>query len=115
MKYDLSTIGSALVDFTFSIDKAYEANLAKYEIPKGSMTLIDREDQETLINELIAMNISPDKACGGSGTNTTVAASLFGADCHMSCIVSDDDHGKFYIQDLLSNKVCKSTPISTYI
>ena len=110
MKYDLSTIGSALVDFTFSIDKAYEANLAKYEIPKGSMTLIDREDQETLINELIAMNISLDKACGGSGTNTTVAASLFGADCHMSCIVSDDDHGKFYIEDLLSNKVSHSNP-----
>ncbi len=110
MKYDLSTIGSALVDFTFSIDKAYETNLAKYEIPKGSMTLIDREDQEALINELLAMNRSLDKACGGSGTNTTVAASLFGANCHMSCIVSDDDHGKFYIEDLLSNKVSHSNP-----
>tara|TARA_Y100001970_G_scaffold148566_1_gene182491 strand:+ start:1750 stop:2751 length:1002 start_codon:yes stop_codon:yes gene_type:complete len=114
MKYDLSTIGSALVDFTFSIDKNYEANLAKYEIPKGSMTLIDRENQEALINELIAMNKSPDKACGGSGTNTTVAASLFGANCHMSCIVSDDDHGKFYLEDLLSNKVSHSNlPVSS--
>ena len=110
MKYDLSTIGSALVDFTFSIDKAYEANLAKYEIPKGSMTLIEREDQEALISELMAMNISLDKACGGSGTNTTVAASMFGANCHMSCILSDDDHGRFYIEDLLLNKVSHSNP-----
>ena len=110
MKYDLSTIGSALVDLTFSIDKAYEANLVKYKIPKGSMTLIDREDQEALIDELMALNIRLDKACGGSGTNTTVAASLFGANCHMSCIVSDDDHGKFYIEDLMSNKVSHSNP-----
>tara|TARA_Y100001970_G_scaffold77532_1_gene98545 strand:- start:150 stop:1151 length:1002 start_codon:yes stop_codon:yes gene_type:complete len=110
MKYDLSTIGSALVDFTFSIDKEYEANLAKYEIPKGSMTLIERVDQEALIKELLAMNITPDKACGGSGTNTTVAASLFGANCHMSCIVADDDHGRFYIEDLFSNKVSHSNP-----
>tara|TARA_Y100001970_G_scaffold168103_1_gene205618 strand:- start:168 stop:1169 length:1002 start_codon:yes stop_codon:yes gene_type:complete len=110
MKYEISTIGSALVDFTFSIDKKYEANLAKYGIPKGSMTLIEIEDQEALIKELMSMNITPNKACGGSGTNTAVAASLFGANCHMSCIVSDDDHGKFYIEDLLSNKVSHSNP-----
>ena len=110
MKYDLTTIGSALVDFTFSIDKEYEANLTKYKIPKGSMTLIEREDQEALIQELTKINQDHDKACGGSGTNTTVAASLFGSTCHMSCIVSDDDHGKFYLEDLLSNKVSHSNP-----
>jgi sugar/nucleoside kinase (ribokinase family) len=110
MKYDLSTIGSALVDFTFNIEKGFETKLADQNIPKGSMTLIEREDQEALINELLEMNIPLDKACGGSGTNTTVAASMFGANCHMSCIVSNDDHGKFYIEDLLSNKVSHSNP-----
>tara|TARA_Y100001970_G_scaffold258448_1_gene338356 strand:+ start:515 stop:1516 length:1002 start_codon:yes stop_codon:yes gene_type:complete len=110
MNYDLSTIGSALVDFTFNIEKDFEAKLANQDIPKGSMTLIEREDQEALIKELSGMNIPLDKACGGSGTNTTVAASLFGANCHMSCIVSNDDHGKFYIEDLLSNKVSHCNP-----
>ena len=66
MKYDLCTIGSALVDYTFSIKKEYEINLANKNIPKGSMTLIEREEQEILIKELIEMNITPDKACGGS-------------------------------------------------
>jgi len=110
MKYDLCTIGSALVDYTFSINKEYEVNLTNKNIPKGSMTLIEREEQELLMKELIEMNVVPDKACGGSCTNSTVAASLFGANCHMSCIVSDDDHGKFYIEDLLSNKVSHTNP-----
>ena len=110
MKFDICTVGSALVDFTFSIDKEYEKNLIKYGIPKGSMTLIERDEQETLINELLEMGKTPDKACGGSGTNSTVAASLFGAKCHMTCIVSDDDHGRFYIEDLSSNKVSHTNP-----
>ena len=45
MKYDICSVGSALVDFTFNIDKEYEKNLIKYGIPKGSMTLIEREEQ----------------------------------------------------------------------
>jgi len=116
MKFDICSVGSALVDFTFSIDKEYEKNLIKYGIPKGSMTLIEKEDQEVLINELMEMGKTPDKACGGSGTNSTVAASLFGAKCHMTCIVSDDDHGRFYIEDLSSNNVSHTNaPISSEI
>ena len=110
MKFDICSVGSALVDFTFKIDKKYEKNLIKYGIPKGSMTLIEREDQEALINELMEMGKTPDKACGGSGTNSIVAASLFGAKCHMTCIVSDDDHGRFYIEDLSSNNVIHTNP-----
>jgi len=116
MKFDVCSVGSALVDFTFSIDKDYEKNLINHGIPKGSMTLIEREEQETLINELIEMGKAPDKACGGSGTNSTVAASLFGAKCHMTCIVSDDEHGRFYIEDLASNNVNHTnTPIRSDI
>ena len=116
MKFDICSVGSALVDFTFNIDKKYEKNLIKYEIPKGSMTLIERKDQEALINELMEMGKTPDKACGGSGTNSIVAASLFGAKCHMTCIVSDDEHGRFYIEDLSSNKVSHTNaPVSSEI
>jgi len=110
MNYDICSVGSALVDFTFSIDKKYERNLISHGIPKGSMTLIEREDQEALIKELTEMGKTPDKACGGSGTNSTVAASLFGAKCHMTCIVSDDDHGRFYLEDLSSNNVNHTNP-----
>jgi sugar/nucleoside kinase (ribokinase family) len=110
MKFDICSVGSALVDFTFNIDKEYEKSLINYGIPKGSMTLIEREEQEALIKELIEMGKTPDKACGGSGTNSTVAASLFGAKCHMTCIVADDDHGRFYIEDLSSNNVNHTNP-----
>ncbi len=110
MKFNICSVGSALVDFTFNIDKEYEKSLIKYGIPKGSMTLIERDEQEALIKELMDMGMSPNKACGGSGTNSTVAASLFGAKCHMTCIVSDDDHGRFYIEDLSSNNVIHTNP-----
>ena len=110
MKFDICSVGSALVDFTFNIDKEYEKNLIQYGISKGSMTLIERDEQEALINELLEMGKTPDKACGGSVTNSTVAASLFGAKCHMTCIVSDDDHGRFYIEDLSYNKVSHTNP-----
>ena len=56
MKFDICSVGSALVDFTFSIDKEYEKNLIKYGIPKGSMTLIEKEDQEVLINDVIDLD-----------------------------------------------------------
>jgi len=116
MKFDICSVGSALVDFTFSIDREYEKNLITYGIPKGSMTLIEKEDQEVLINELIKMGKTPDRACGGSGTNSIVAASLFGAKCHMTCIVSDDDHGRFYIEDLASNNISHTNaPIESKI
>ena len=114
MKFDICAVGSALVDFTFSIDNEYEKSLIDYGIPKGSMTLIEKEEQEALIKELMEMEKTPDKACGGSGTNSIVAASLFGANCHMTCIVADDDHGRFYIEDLAANNVSHTnTPISS--
>ena len=43
MKFDICAVGSALVDFTFSIDNEYEKSLIDYGIPKGSMTLIEKE------------------------------------------------------------------------
>ena len=45
MKYDFCCIGSALVDITFQIDDDFVLKNEKRGIPKGAMTLIDKEDQ----------------------------------------------------------------------
>ena len=69
------------------------------------MTLIEKDDQNSLISELKDLNKSPERACGGSGTNSIVAASLFGSRSYMSCIVTDDENGRFFLKDLSSNGV----------
>ena len=105
MKYDICCLGSALVDITFQIDDEFVKANNERGIAKGGMTLIEKDDQINLIQELMDLGKSPDKACGGSATNSVVAASLFGSSCHMSCIVSDDDNGRFYLEDLASNGI----------
>ena len=75
------------------------------------MTLIEKDDQINLIQELVNLGKSPDMACGGSATNSIVAASLFGSSCHMSCIVSNDENGRFYLEDLLSNGVSHTSKL----
>ena len=105
MKYDLSCIGSALVDITFEIDESFAEKNNSRGIPKGAMTLIEKDDQNSIIEELVNLGKKSHRACGGSATNSIVAASLFGSNCYMSCIVNDDDNGRFYLDDLSSNGV----------
>ena len=105
MKYDLCCLGSALVDITFQIDDDFVKANEERGIAKGGMTLIEKDDQINLIQELMDLGKSHDKDCGGSATNSVVAASLFGSSCHMSCIVSDDEDGRFYLEDLSSNGI----------
>ena len=52
MKYDFCCVGSALVDITFQIDDDFVLKNEKRGIPKGAMTLIDKEDQIKIIEEL---------------------------------------------------------------
>ena len=112
MKYDLSCLGSALVDITFQIDDDFTRKNEERGIAKGGMTLIEKDDQDSLIHELMDSKKFPEKACGGSATNSVVAASLFGSDCYMSCVVSDDDNGKFYLNDLSANGIEHSSKIT---
>ena len=112
MKYDLSCLGSALVDITFQIDDDFTKKNEERGIVKGGMTLIEKDDQDSLIHELMDSKKFPEKACGGSATNSVVAASLFGSGCYMSCVVSDDDNGKFYLNDLSANGIEHSSKVT---
>ena len=93
MKYDLCCLGSAIVDLTFQVDDDFTKKNEDRGIAKGAMTLIEKNDQNNMINELTELGRLPEKACGGSATNSVVAASLFGSKCYMSCIVANDANG----------------------
>ena len=111
MNYDICSLGSALVDVTFQIDDEFSKKIEGQGIPKGAMTLIDKDDQNGLIEALTALGKSAEKACGGSSTNSVVAASLFGSTCYMTCIVGDDENGRFYLEDLSLNDVNHSSSL----
>ena len=72
MNYDICSLGSALVDVTFQIDDNFSNVLLNKGIQKGGMTLIEKEDQNNLIEGLTDEGKSSQKACGGSSTNSIV-------------------------------------------
>ena len=110
MKYDICSLGNAIVDITFQIETEFQEKLISKGISPRSMTLIDSEDQDSLLNDLKEFSKEESfMACGGSATNTIIAASNFGSNCYYSCRVSDDEFGNFYLKDLLDNKISFDT------
>ena len=112
MKLDVSSLGNAIVDVQFSIEEDFVSTLEKMSIQKGSMTLIEAEEQSNLIDLLNKEYGNSKLSCGGAATNSMVAASNFGSKCHFSCKVRDDDLGNFYLEDLEKNKILHSNKAS---
>lgn len=105
MKLDICSLGNAIVDVQFNIKEEFVSELQNRSIHKGSMTLIEQRDQEDLIELLRHKYEEPILACGGSVTNSIMAATSFGSRCHVACKVSNDDQGSFFLRDLTKNKI----------
>ena len=96
-KYHLYGIGAALVDTEIEVTND---DLKKLGIEKGLMTLVDEQRQQELIAYLSHHLTASKRASGGSGANSIIGASYFGAKTFYSCKVSDDDNGNFYLRDM---------------
>jgi len=97
MKYQVYGIGNALVDAEFEVSDAF---LADHDIEKGMMTLIDEEQQNTLVEDLNNRFGLKKRAGGGSAANTIVSISQLGGDTFYACKVANDETGNFYMTDL---------------
>ncbi len=97
MKYHVYGIGNALVDKEFEVTDQF---LVDNGIEKGLMTLIEQEQQVTLLNNLKEEFGLKKRAGGGSAANTIVAISQFGGKTFYACKVADDETGDFYMKDL---------------
>jgi len=95
-KYDVYGLGNALVDIEFPVNDDF---LSKCGIEKGLMTLVDEERQNTIMKHFNG-NVGGKVACGGSGANTVIGLSYFGGKGFYSCKVADDEHGRFYMDDM---------------
>lgn len=96
-KFDLIGLGNALVDSEFHVTDSF---LKKKGFEKGTMHLVDSDEQTNLLNSLEKEYGKPSLACGGSATNTIFAASILGSSCSYICKVGNDKNGNFYLDDL---------------
>ena len=97
MKNDISALGNALVDTVFKVEHSLIAELG---LEIDQMTLSSAEEHAPIIKRLIASGAETVSDCGGSATNSLVAAASFGASCFHTCKVSDDEDGTRYLQSL---------------
>ncbi len=93
-QYDITGIGSALLDFTIEVD---DAILRRLGLKKGGMQLIDETRSREILNDLrdYPMEVSP----GGSAANTVAGVSNFGGRGLFIGKVGRDSHGERYILD----------------
>ena len=97
MKNDISAIGNALVDTVFKVEHSLISELG---LEIDQMTLSSAEEHAPIIDRLIASGADTVSDCGGSATNSLVAAASFGAKCFHTCKVSDDQDVVKYLESL---------------
>jgi len=97
MKNDISAIGNALVDTVFKVPQELIEELG---LEIDQMTLSSSEEQAPIIKRLIESGAETVSDCGGSATNTLVAAASYGASCFHACKVSNDEDGIRYLESL---------------
>lgn len=95
--YDIYGLGAALVDTEITVS---DADLTRFGVEKGVMTLVDEARQHELLRLLEGHLCHASRASGGSAANSIIAAQYFGAKTFYSCKVADDDNGRFYLSDL---------------
>lgn len=99
-KYDVYGVGNAIVDIVTEVDIDF---FTRNQIEKGVMTLVDEKRQDQLM-KAIDMKRSR-MASGGSAANSMIGVSQFGGHSFYSCLVANDDLGKFFLEDLRRNGV----------
>jgi len=97
MRNDISAIGNALVDTVFKVPQKLIEELG---LEIDQMTLSSSEEQAPIIRRLIESGAETVSDCGGSATNSLVAAASYGASCFHACKVTNDEDGTRYLNSL---------------
>jgi len=105
-KYDIYAIGNAIVDKEFEVtDDIFK----QQNIEKGMMTLVEKDHQQILLQELKDRFGLKKRASGGSAANSIIATQYFGGQVFLSCKTADDEPGEFYNKDLIAAGVDTNT------
>jgi sugar/nucleoside kinase (ribokinase family) len=98
-------IGNALVDVMTRINE--DNILEKFGLPKGSMTLVDREVSAMVKSETV--HFSRSLASGGSAANTIHGLAMLGVNTGFIGSIGKDETGDFFEKDM------RSAGVKTYL
>ena len=101
-------MGNALTDILLQISN--DGVLAKLNVPKGSMQLVD-EGKSIEIAELLS-DVMPIMATGGSASNTINGIARLGASAGFIGKVGKDSIGDFFKRDMINNGVTPHLELS---
>ncbi len=106
VRFDVVGIGNAIVDVLAHADEAF---LARFELTKGAMTLIDSDRAATLYD-----NMAPAVECsGGSAANTIACLASLGGQGAFIGKVNKDQLGDIFCHDIRSLGITFETAPST--
>ena len=105
-RLDVVGIGNAIVDVLAQVDDDF---LARFELNKGAMTLIDADRAEALYAALP----SGLECSGGSAANTVAGVAMLGGTAGFIGKVRDDQLGQVFTHDIRAAGVEFDTPLST--
>ena len=94
-KYDVFGVGNALVDIQARVPRIADHSA---ESDKGIMTLVDDQQQASVLGELGGTPLN--RCAGGSAANTIVALADFGGSAAFVGKVGDDEIGDFFLKDM---------------
>ena len=102
-RFDVTAIGNAIVDV---LARADDALLARHNLAKGAMSLIDGEAAERLYS---VMGPGTEKSGGSAGNTAAVVAGLGGRVAYIGK-VADDQLGQVFTHDIRAIGVTYDTP-----
>ncbi|MGI6320051.1 MAG: adenosine kinase [Bacteroidales bacterium] len=94
-------MGNALVDIMTLLPD--DETLTKFELPKGSMQLVDYNFHNNIQN--YTKSFKKQLASGGSAANTIHGLSKLGAKCGFIGKVGQDEMGQFFKKDMIENNI----------
>lgn len=103
-RFDVVAIGNAMVDVLANMDDEF---LAKHNMPKGMMTLIDASAAESIYHNIAKNGV---ECSGGSAANTAVGIAALGGKPAFIGKVADDELGGVFRKDITKSGVYFTTP-----
>lgn len=99
-------IGNALVDVLIRLES--DELLEKFQLSKGSMTLVDREKMNAVLSysDSIGLDVNSRRSSGGSVANTIHGLAQLGGSAGYIGKIGDDEWGTFFRSYMEQNNIC---------
>lgn len=107
-RYHVCGLGNAIVDIFLEVDDAEFASLG---FERGTMRLVDPEEQSKLLRRFSDNGRDLQLVSGGSVANSTIAISQLGGHAAFIGCVGDDRYGLHYAEEFNSLRIHMGNPI----